>query len=35
MKEGWRPNAIVVDPPRTGLDQALVKKILKVKPKNG
>jgi 23S rRNA (uracil1939-C5)-methyltransferase len=33
MKEGWRPDVIVVDPPRTGLDQALLKTILKVKPK--
>lgn len=33
VKEGFRPDVIVVDPPRTGLDQALLKTIQKVKPK--
>lgn len=32
-KEGWRPDVIVVDPPRTGLDQAFLKTVLQVKPK--
>ncbi|UII56538.1 23S rRNA (uracil(1939)-C(5))-methyltransferase RlmD [Cytobacillus spongiae] len=32
-KEGWKPDTIVVDPPRTGLDHELLKTILKVKPK--
>jgi tRNA/tmRNA/rRNA uracil-C5-methylase (TrmA/RlmC/RlmD family) len=33
VKEGWRPDCLVVDPPRTGLDQQLLETILKVKPK--
>jgi tRNA (uracil-5-)-methyltransferase len=33
LKEGWSPDVIIVDPPRTGLDQQLLKTILKVKPK--
>ncbi|MFY2157337.1 23S rRNA (uracil(1939)-C(5))-methyltransferase RlmD [Cytobacillus firmus] len=32
-KEGWRPDVVIVDPPRTGLDQQLLKTILKVQPK--
>ncbi|URT71902.1 23S rRNA (uracil(1939)-C(5))-methyltransferase RlmD [Cytobacillus firmus] len=32
-KEGWKPDVIIVDPPRTGLDQQLLKTILKVQPK--
>ncbi|PLR92868.1 23S rRNA (uracil(1939)-C(5))-methyltransferase RlmD [Bacillus sp. T33-2] len=32
-KEGWRPDVIVVDPPRTGCDQEFLKTVLKVKPK--
>ena len=32
-KEGWRPDVIVVDPPRTGCDDKLLETILKVKPK--
>lgn len=32
-KEGWKPDVIIVDPPRTGLDQQLLKTILKVEPK--
>ena len=30
--EGFRFNALVVDPPRTGLDEALIEQILKAKP---
>lgn len=33
VKEGWRPDVVVVDPPRTGLDQQLLKTILQIKPK--
>ncbi|ACJ32715.1 23S rRNA (uracil(1939)-C(5))-methyltransferase RlmD [Anoxybacillus flavithermus] len=33
VKEGWKPDVIVVDPPRTGCDHALLKTILQVKPK--
>ncbi|MBS4192240.1 23S rRNA (uracil(1939)-C(5))-methyltransferase RlmD [Bacillus sp. FJAT-49705] len=33
VKEGWKPDVIIVDPPRTGLDAQLLKTILKVKPK--
>ncbi|MFX3625515.1 MAG: 23S rRNA (uracil(1939)-C(5))-methyltransferase RlmD [Ectobacillus sp.] len=32
-KEGWRPDVIVVDPPRTGCDDQLLNTILKVKPR--
>lgn len=33
LKEGWRPDIIVVDPPRTGCDQEFLKTVLKIKPK--
>ncbi|WP_026674118.1 23S rRNA (uracil(1939)-C(5))-methyltransferase RlmD [Alkalihalobacterium bogoriense] len=33
VKEGWKPDVIVVDPPRTGCDEQLLKTIIKVKPK--
>ncbi|WP_461201480.1 23S rRNA (uracil(1939)-C(5))-methyltransferase RlmD [Anoxybacillus sp. TBDG-1] len=33
VKEGWKPDVIVVDPPRTGCDNALLKTMLQVKPK--
>jgi tRNA (uracil-5-)-methyltransferase len=33
VKEGWKPDVIVVDPPRTGCDQQLLQTILRVKPK--
>ena len=33
VKEGWTPDVIIVDPPRTGLDQQLIDTILNVKPK--
>lgn len=32
-KEGWKPDVVIVDPPRTGLGQQLLKTILQVKPK--
>lgn len=34
VKEGWRPDTIVVDPPRTGLDEVFMKTVLDVEPKN-
>ena len=33
IREGWKPDVLVVDPPRTGCDQALLQTILKAKPK--
>lgn len=33
LKEGWKPDVIVVDPPRTGCDQAFLKTVGKIKPK--
>ncbi|MEB6548368.1 23S rRNA (uracil(1939)-C(5))-methyltransferase RlmD [Heyndrickxia sporothermodurans] len=33
VKEGWRPDVVVVDPPRTGCDPKFLETILKVKPK--
>ncbi|WP_425589607.1 23S rRNA (uracil(1939)-C(5))-methyltransferase RlmD [Fictibacillus terranigra] len=33
LKEGWQPDVIVVDPPRTGCDQAFLKTVGKIKPK--
>lgn len=33
VRDGWIPDCLVVDPPRTGLDQQLLKTILQVKPK--
>lgn len=33
VKKGWKPDVIVVDPPRTGLDNQLIQTILQVKPK--
>ena len=32
-KEGWTPDVVIVDPPRTGLDGQLLNTILKVEPK--
>lgn len=32
MASGWRPTALVVDPPRVGLDQQLIDTILQVRP---
>jgi 23S rRNA (uracil-5-)-methyltransferase RumA len=31
VKKGWQPDVIVVDPPRTGLDEKLLQTILQVK----
>jgi 23S rRNA (uracil1939-C5)-methyltransferase len=33
VKKGWKPDVIVVDPPRTGLDHQLIQTILEVEPK--
>jgi 23S rRNA (uracil1939-C5)-methyltransferase len=33
IKKGWKPDVIVVDPPRTGLENQLLETILKVEPK--
>jgi 23S rRNA (uracil1939-C5)-methyltransferase len=33
VEEGWKPDVVVVDPPRTGCDQKLLNAIKKVKPK--
>jgi tRNA (uracil-5-)-methyltransferase len=33
VKEGWKPDVIIVDPPRTGCDRALLQTILRVQPK--
>ncbi|MEC2075319.1 23S rRNA (uracil(1939)-C(5))-methyltransferase RlmD [Metabacillus fastidiosus] len=33
IKEGWRPDVIVVDPPRTGCDRNLLDAVRKAKPK--
>lgn len=33
VKKGWKPDVIVVDPPRTGLDSQLLNTILQVEPK--
>jgi tRNA (uracil-5-)-methyltransferase len=32
-KEGWKPEVVVVDPPRTGCDDTLLQTIIEVKPK--
>ena len=32
-KEGWRPDVVVVDPPRTGLDRIFIETLLRIKPK--
>ncbi|WP_421616966.1 23S rRNA (uracil(1939)-C(5))-methyltransferase RlmD [Brevibacillus sp. TJ4] len=32
-QQGIRPDVVVVDPPRTGLDDALIRSLLQVKPK--
>ncbi|MBE6173702.1 MAG: class I SAM-dependent RNA methyltransferase, partial [Enterococcus faecium] len=33
LNEGFRPDGIIVDPPRTGLDEQLIQAILKNPPK--
>nr|WP_082688001.1 23S rRNA (uracil(1939)-C(5))-methyltransferase RlmD [Bacillus coahuilensis] len=32
-KEGWKPDVIVVDPPRTGCDESFLKTVMQVKSK--
>ncbi|MBM4764431.1 23S rRNA (uracil(1939)-C(5))-methyltransferase RlmD [Bacillus sp. B15-48] len=32
-KEGWKPDVIIVDPPRTGCDETFLNTVLKIKPK--
>ncbi len=33
LKEGWKPDVIVVDPPRTGCDMTFLKTVAKIQPK--
>ncbi|WP_442857076.1 23S rRNA (uracil(1939)-C(5))-methyltransferase RlmD [Bacillus sp. FJAT-45037] len=33
VKQGWKPDVVVVDPPRTGCDEKLIQTIIDVKPK--
>ncbi|MFD1738016.1 23S rRNA (uracil(1939)-C(5))-methyltransferase RlmD [Bacillus salitolerans] len=33
VKEGWKPDVVVVDPPRTGCDAGLLNTLKKIKPK--
>lgn len=33
VKEGFKPDVIIVDPPRTGCDDTFLKTVIKVKPK--
>jgi 23S rRNA (uracil-5-)-methyltransferase RumA len=33
INEGWKPDVVIVDPPRTGCDQGLLKTLRKIKPK--
>ena len=33
LKKGWKPDVLVVDPPRTGCDQQLLRAIIQAKPK--
>jgi 23S rRNA (uracil1939-C5)-methyltransferase len=33
LKEGWHPDVIVVDPPRTGCDQTFLETVARIKPK--
>ncbi|MFL6558950.1 MAG: 23S rRNA (uracil(1939)-C(5))-methyltransferase RlmD, partial [Bacillus sp. (in: firmicutes)] len=33
VKKGWKPDVIVVDPPRTGLDAQLIQMVLQAEPK--
>ena len=33
VKEGWKPDVVIVDPPRTGCNDALLRTIIEVKPK--
>ncbi|GLB47298.1 putative RNA methyltransferase [Philodulcilactobacillus myokoensis] len=34
VNEGWQPDALIVDPPRTGLANSLIETIMKVQPTN-
>ncbi|KZE65605.1 RNA methyltransferase [Fictibacillus phosphorivorans] len=33
LKEGWQPDVVVVDPPRTGCDPTFLETVIKIKPK--
>lgn len=33
VKEGWKPDTIIVDPPRTGCDEKFLQTVLEVEPK--
>lgn len=33
LSEGWKPDVIVTDPPRTGCDEEFINTVLKIKPK--
>ncbi|MGP4079803.1 23S rRNA (uracil(1939)-C(5))-methyltransferase RlmD [Pseudalkalibacillus sp. R45] len=33
LKEGWKPDVIVVDPPRTGCDMTFLKTVAKIQPR--
>ncbi|MDE3837982.1 23S rRNA (uracil(1939)-C(5))-methyltransferase RlmD [Bacillus methanolicus] len=33
LKKGWKPDVIIVDPPRTGCDDRFLQTVLKVEPK--
>ncbi|PLR86939.1 23S rRNA (uracil(1939)-C(5))-methyltransferase RlmD [Bacillus sp. V33-4] len=33
LKQGWKPDIIIVDPPRTGCDRQFLQTVLKIKPK--
>jgi 23S rRNA (uracil1939-C5)-methyltransferase len=33
VKEGWKPDVVVVDPPRTGCDDTFIQTVLQVAPK--
>jgi tRNA (uracil-5-)-methyltransferase/23S rRNA (uracil1939-C5)-methyltransferase len=33
LKQGWKPDVIVTDPPRTGCDQQFIDTVLQIKPK--
>ncbi|MBS4198371.1 23S rRNA (uracil(1939)-C(5))-methyltransferase RlmD [Bacillus sp. FJAT-49732] len=33
LKQGWHPDVVIVDPPRTGCDDKFLKTLLKIKPK--
>ncbi len=33
LKQGWKPDVIIVDPPRSGCDSKLLKTMIQIKPK--